>query len=926
MNTLGIQATEWLTHTAVAGGIVLGLGWILSRNAAPTAARTVAGWSVRGAVLAAVLCLLPGWITLPAPQWTNPPSAAPSTVVPDGPIETPLSSDVAQVHSGEWVLVDVLPADSSTTSSAALPGSFIGPMPFDEAPARVVSTAASHEAGSSVTGLYQPKNESATSVSTRVAMESPAGTIPDLSAAPKDTAPVRSATIRDVIFDIASVVLVAYGIGLTFAVGQLILGQIALARIVFAASPAPARVRERFEEACEIAGVKARLLLSNRVSSPVCFGLFSPTVVLPKSLAQTAYDNELMWVFAHELDHLRRGDQRLAWWVGLARALYFFVPPFWAVRKQLGLAQEYLADAAAARMGDAADYAQFLVNLSSAPIDRRVSRHPLTVTGVRAGRSDLYRRVNMLVNAAPETKRSRRWTRLAVGGTLGAAVLLSGFGFAADDNKPQKSKASATDVKDVVAEKVPAGADDQADKRAAEARAAADQARAEAQKAQAIAEQAARRAEKLAAEAANSAKAARVNDKVRTVTAQANDKQAAERKAEIDALKKEIAEAAKKGDLEAVNKAAERMAKLATSSQTRTMTVIAGDGQPARVLTVPGQPIPPRPPVPVMPPAAVWQMNPQVNQAMKAAHDEAMQQMKLAMEKLHNNPEAKAEMEKAMAEFQKAMEKAKKEMPQAIQQLKEMKLEGLPGQFHIEMIPGQALATGGGGEGRLGVQIAPIPADKVKENDLIKGVGVVVVNVVPDSAAAKAGIKSGDMIIELAGKPVPGEPQDVVKMIGKVSKDEKVNVIVVRDGKKTTIEGVKLPEAKAAKFKVLESIPGENLQFDFKPLQLDEKQLQEELKRVQKQIEELHNLKTVPGGKVEGKNVSMSVSVEDGVFKINADRDGVKYTITGSTESGADSIVIKDGDKTIKSKTVDGLPEKYRADVKKMMSGLKFSK
>jgi beta-lactamase regulating signal transducer with metallopeptidase domain len=943
MNEFWFTTAGWFGHTVFSGGIVLAIGWILARRSVPASARSVAGWSVRGAVLAAVLCLLPGWITLPAPAWVSSPSATVPVSQPETTSKTleftiadePMASDVAEVR-GEWVLVEmpVEPAESATQTAIL-----------------------SKTIGSAVE-LSEP--------------------LPAIVTTSRPQAPPEPST-RDVIGDVARVVLVAYAFGLLIAGGQLMLGQLALSRIVAAASPAPGRVQDLFAQACDDAGVKARLLLSSRVASPVCFGVLKPTVVLPKTLAQTGYDDELKWVFAHELDHLKRGDHRLAWWVGMARAVYFFLPVFWAVRRQLGLAQEYLADAAAAKSGNPADYAQFLVSLSTAPVDRRAARHPLTATGVKAGRSDLFRRVNMLVNASTETTKrpTSRWSALAAGGTLGAAVLLSGFGFAADDKKASEEELIAQAK---IVEKAKA-ADDEAQAQLKEAQARAAEARKRAEAAMKAAEKAQLEADKAARNAADKAKGEKKADEARPLTTKvklADNKQ-------IEALKKEIAEAAKKGDMEAVNQAAEKLAKLAAGSATRALTLQGrlAESQPMKVIP-PAPPVVPGIPAPPAIARSFAPMGVQVTDATKAAHEQAMKHFKQAMERVKENPEAKAELEKAMKEFQKAMEKAGKDAPQAMKWLAQPAKDGAQNfQWQGRAVPGaQGVFMAGGGEGRLGVTIEAVPAVVLEQLDLPKDKGVIVLDVRGDSPAAKAGIKKNDIIIELAGKAVPSEPNSVVKMIGGLKKDEKVNVIVLRKGKKEEIKGLVVPEAK--KVRVLEG--GPNVEFFVEPLKIDEKELQEKIEKLREHVKDLkiegnlldhkdlekhlkveldrvrEHMKDLKiegklfdskdlelqlkaemekvhdqiaklkaegkalGGKIEGKTTTMSVQVNDGEYTIDAKKDGVKYEIKGSTDGGPSSIVIKDGDKTVKAESVEKLPEQYRADVKKMLGQIKVSK
>jgi beta-lactamase regulating signal transducer with metallopeptidase domain len=98
--------------------------------------------------------------------------------------------------------------------------------------------------------------------------------------------------------------------------------------------------------------------------SPLSFGVVRPTVVLPAALARSASPG----VLAHELAHLGRRDAWSAVLLGLGQAVYFFVPWFWWLRREVRLCQEYIADAAAASTGGSAeDYAQFLLSWVAAP-------------------------------------------------------------------------------------------------------------------------------------------------------------------------------------------------------------------------------------------------------------------------------------------------------------------------------------------------------------------------------------------------------------------------------------------------------------------------------------------------------------------------------------------------------------------------------
>ena len=60
--------------------------------------------------------------------------------------------------------------------------------------------------------------------------------------------------------------------------------------------------------------------------------------------------------------------------------------------------------------------------------------------------------------------------------------------------------------------------------------------------------------------------------------------------------------------------------------------------------------------------------------------------------------------------------------------------------------------------------------------------GAVVTEVIKESAAGKAGLKEGDVIISINSDRI-NEENDLVELIGKYKPDETVNVLVLRDGK-----------------------------------------------------------------------------------------------------------------------------------------------
>jgi Zn-dependent protease with chaperone function/TolA-binding protein len=230
-----------------------------------------------------------------------------------------------------------------------------------------------------------------------------------------------------------------------------LLAHAALAWLLRGATPAPAPVIEILDELSPPRG--SRLVVSSRIRVPFSYGLLRPTMVLPESMVD-APPQVLRWVLAHERAHVQHGDGWAGLLLALGQAMFFFVPWFWWLRRQVRLCQEHVADAAAvAAGGRPEDYAEFLLGWVAAP------RAPIVGTGVFGSSSDLYRRVTMLLQGRPlqPDARSRGWLAGAGAGLLALAVVLAGLHVvpqvsadpARDERKPapEKPKKDSKDEK-----------------------------------------------------------------------------------------------------------------------------------------------------------------------------------------------------------------------------------------------------------------------------------------------------------------------------------------------------------------------------------------------------------------------------------------------------------------------------------------------
>jgi len=116
-----------------------------------------------------------------------------------------------------------------------------------------------------------------------------------------------------------------------------------------------------------------------------------------------------------------------------------------------------------------------------------------------------------------------------------------------------------------------------------------------------------------------------------------------------------------------------------------------------------------------------------------------------------------------------------------------------------QRIVDQLKAHGSVTRGWLGVQVQPVTAAIANSLGLKKAEGVIVDDAQSGSPAAKAGLKSGDVITEVNGTPVK-DAREVARTIATLAPDSTVKLSVVRDGQNQTVSATlsKMPNERVA--------------------------------------------------------------------------------------------------------------------------------
>jgi hypothetical protein len=183
-----------------------------------------------------------------------------------------------------------------------------------------------------------------------------------------------------------------------------------------------------------------------------------------------------------------------------------------------------------------------------------------------------------------------------------------------------------------------------------------------------------------------------------------------------------------------------------------------------------------------------------------------------------------------------------------------------------------------------------------------------------NSPADKAGLKAHDILLELNGKPVPASPEEVAKLVAGIKADTPVDAVVLRKGKRETIKGLSLPEAKAVNPLGVGAFPG--------------------LPGVGAGNFPVPALPAVPGGVGfnplgggnpfgGGDHGVMTTTFRSGDrFTTRHQEGSLVITVTGKVSDGKSAvgeIRVQDGRESHKYYSVDKVPEEYRDKVKNLV-------
>ena len=275
-------------------------------------------------------------------------------------------------------------------------------------------------------------------------------------------------------------------------------------------------------------------------------------------------------------------------------------------------------------------------------------------------------------------------------------------------------------------------------------------------------------------------------------------------------------------------------------------------------------------------------------------------------------------LQKSMVMRMKALELLMKDPndPKALEMAQEATqemLKAMQGRGAGIMMPELLLPQLGGDFGRaverfrLGIRMEKLTPIVIDQLGIEAGHGIAVTDVIAGSAAAKAGFKPHDIVLEFAGKPVSDQPELFNRQVAAAKAGEKIDAVVMRKGKKVELKGIELPAA------------AREIARPDDRLRVPRPQLELQPRLVPAFPNALPELAPRFGGN------AMSSTITNGNFTIKAVQDGVTYALQGTTENGAAKLnqaTIEANGQVTKAESLEKVPAEYRSTVEKLLKSI----
>ncbi len=172
--------------------------------------------------------------------------------------------------------------------------------------------------------------------------------------------------------------------------------------------------------------LSVHVVATDSIGSPALFGLSKPSLLLPTQTLNEMNDNELRYIFMHELAHLKHHDNHVSMIASLLHVLHWFNPLIGYAFKQMHVDRELACDGRVLSLlhpKEAAAYGDTII--SQIELHLASNSRPVLAMGFAGDQAQIKQRIAMI---SLFQKEAYRWSPLALGliGCLAVIGLTNG--------------------------------------------------------------------------------------------------------------------------------------------------------------------------------------------------------------------------------------------------------------------------------------------------------------------------------------------------------------------------------------------------------------------------------------------------------------------------------------------------------------------
>ncbi|MCL5290907.1 MAG: M56 family metallopeptidase [Actinobacteria bacterium] len=161
-------------------------------------------------------------------------------------------------------------------------------------------------------------------------------------------------------------------------------------------------------------------IVDTRYPTPFTVGWIEPTIIVSKAFAETISTGSIRLALAHEISHVKNGDNAVRWLAVVGRDIMFFSPFAWLAYKRIEREMEKACDSMSAEYAGKSckDVAGMLVEVAEHYFNLKVKPLPLRyeISSMASNRGLLSERIDSLDGGGIPTKTSlRKKISIAVG-------------------------------------------------------------------------------------------------------------------------------------------------------------------------------------------------------------------------------------------------------------------------------------------------------------------------------------------------------------------------------------------------------------------------------------------------------------------------------------------------------------------------------